>query len=186
MATRPAVRLAWEVVPPGSARRDVAWALLRGLLAPGAELVNPCPHCGGPHGPVQTTDASARPAIAYAGATAVVAVADAGPGRFAIDAELEGDPTRDAAGLDGVLGAGRTATLREWVRVEAALKADGRGLRVDPAGVRVTATDETTWTASVPDGAGIEGWDIAGPPHILVSAAISGAAAGDPGDPATR
>lgn len=189
MTVRTAVRLAWAVVPEGEERRAVAWEVLRGMLAPGARLTNPCPRCGGPHGPIQTTDAAARPAIAYAGATAVIAVAEAGPGRFAIDAESERDQTRDAAGLDGVLGTGRSATLRDWVRVEASLKADGRGLRVDPAAVRVTATGTSTWVAAVPGGDAVEGWDLEGPPGIVVSAAISGAAgagAAVPRDPATR
>ena len=60
----------------------------------------------------------------------------AGPGTFAIDAELETDPVRDAAGLNGILGARSGVRVRDWVRVEAALKADGRGLRVDPGSSR--------------------------------------------------
>ncbi|MDY0910467.1 chemotaxis protein CheY [Microbacterium sp. CFBP9034] len=178
------VRLRWSVVADGVARRVVAWELLLGMLAPGAELSNPCPRCGRPHGPVRTTDAAARPAVAYAGGIAVAAVADAGPGTFAIDAELETDPVRDVAGLDGVLGARMNVHLRDWVRAEAALKADGRGLRVDPGVVAVDAVTRTEWRAVVPGGAPVAGWDLDRVPGVVVSAAISGAEAGAPGDPA--
>lgn len=185
-APRPRVRLTWATVPAGTPRREVAWSLLRGMLAPGAVLSNPCPRCGGPHGPVRSTDASARPAVAYAGDTAIAAVADAGPGRFAIDAEPEVDAARDAAGLDGVLGSRSGVQLRDWVRVEAALKADGRGLRVDPALVGVTARGGTEWCADVPDGDPVAGWDLDGPPGIVLSAALSGAAQAGAAGPATR
>lgn len=180
------VRLAWRVVASGEARRDVAWDLLRGMLAPGSGLSNPCARCGGPHGPVRTTDASARPAVAYAGRVAVVAVADAGTGAFAIDAEAETDPVRDSAGLGGVLGRRQGVRLRDWVRTEAALKADGRGLRVDPGAVAIVAVGPTAWTAVVPDRPPLEGWDLDGPPGILVSAAVTAAAEAAPADPATQ
>ena len=170
------LQLAWQVVPTGAARREVAWDLLRGMLAPGAELSNPCARCGGPHGPVRTTDASARPAVAYASGVAVAAVASAGPGTFAIDAELEIDPVRDAAGLNGILGARSGVRLRDWVRVEAALKADGRGLRVDPGTVVVAPMGDDGWQAVVPDGPVITGWDVDGPHGLVLSAAVSEAA----------
>ncbi|MEZ3162232.1 chemotaxis protein CheY [Microbacterium sp. BWT-B31] len=188
LPTEPAttVRLAWRAVPEGTPRRETAWALLRELLAPGTELTNPCPRCGGPHGPVRTTDASARPAVAYAGAVAVVAVADAGPGGFAIDAEAESDPVRDAAGLRGVLGTRTGVGLRDWVRTEAALKADSRGLRVDPGTVVITPVGTAAWHATVPGGAAVSGWDLDGPPGILVSVALSGGARAAGADPATR
>ncbi|MCC2030982.1 chemotaxis protein CheY [Microbacterium allomyrinae] len=185
---RPPVRLAWAEVPTGIPRREIAWRLLRGLLAADAELTNPCPFCGGPHGPVKTTDAAGRPAIAYAGTTAVAAVADVGAagGAFAIDAEPERDAVRDAAGLAGVLGSGADVHVRDWVRVEAALKADGRGLRVDPGDVVVTEEGPRRWSAIVPGApAPLLGWDLDGPPGVLVSAAVSAAAEEAPGGRAT-
>lgn len=175
LATAPSTRLqlAWKVVPSGAARREVAWDLLREMMALGAELSNPCPRCGGPHGPVRTTDASSRPAVAYASGLAVAAVAARGPGSFAIDAELETDPARDAAGLNGILGARSDVRLRDWVRVEAALKADGRGLRVDPGAVTVAPVGGHRWQAVVPDGPVIVGWDVDGAPGLVISAAFS-------------
>ncbi|WP_349428546.1 chemotaxis protein CheY [Microbacterium sp. LWS13-1.2] len=187
LATTPPTRLqlAWKVVPNGAARRDVAWDLLREMLAPGAELSNPCARCGGPHGPVRTTDGSARPAVAYASGVAVAAVASRGPGTFAIDAEVETDPVRDAAGLNGILGARSGVRLRDWVRVEAALKADGRGLRVDPGTVAVAPVGGQRWRAVVPGGPVIGGWDIGGPPGLVISAALSEASEAARVDPAT-
>lgn len=179
------LQLAWKVVPSGAARRDVAWDLLREMLAPGAELSNPCARCGGPHGPVRTTDASARPAVAYASGVAVAAVASDVPGTFAIDAEVETDPVRDAAGLQGILGGREGVRLRDWVRVEAALKADGRGLRVDPGTVTVDLVRDQGWRAVVPGGPIIAGWDVHGPPGLVISAAFSVASEAVQLDPAT-
>ncbi len=180
------VRLAWRAVPRGAPRRETAWDLLRELLPGEAELINPCARCGGPHGPVRVSDASARPAIAYAGGIAVAAVADAGRGGFAIDAEVEAAPARDSAGLEGVLGSGRQVRLRDWVRTEAALKADGRGLQVDPADVTVIAVDGEQWHAVVPGGDPVRGWDLESPAGLLISAAFSGAAGAARADRATR
>jgi 4'-phosphopantetheinyl transferase len=187
LATAPATRLqlAWKVVPSGAARRDVAWDLLREMLAPGAELSNPCARCGGPHGPVRTTDASARPAVAYASGVAVAAVASRGSGTFAIDAEVETDPVRDAAGLNGILGTRSGVRLRDWVRVEAALKADGRGIRVDPGTVAVAPVGGQGWQAVVPGGPVIAGWDVDGPPGLVISAAFTEASGAARVDPAT-
>lgn len=172
------LRLAWARVPAARPdRRTVAWALLRGLLAdagsPHAVLTNPCPRCGGPHGPVRVNDERWFAAVTYAGASAIVGIHPrAGAAGFALDAEPLHDSVREAAG--GVAGG-----LRRWVRVEAALKATGLGLRVDPASVHVAARDDgTDWSAAVPDAARqsvvtARGQDLScGPPGILLCAAL--------------
>ena len=165
------VDIAWAEVPPGSPRRAHAWRLLAGLLPAGAELGNPCPRCGGPHGPVVVSRAPFVASVTYAGDYAIVAVAATRKATaLGIDAEPEHDARRDAAGMTGVLGAGE-ATVRDWVRVEAALKADGRGLRVDPSRVVVVPAADG-WTAAVPEGGVYTGWDVPGPPGILVSVAV--------------
>lgn len=167
------VRLSAAPVRRGVARREVAWGLLS-ELAPGVSLTNPCPRCGGPHGPVRLEGSDLVASVTYAGDHAIVGVA---PRRFAsalgIDAEPAVDARRDAVGLIGVLGAGRPANVRAWTRVEATLKADGRGLRLDPALVEVTET-ASGWTARVPERTEtFLGYDLAGaPPGILVSAAL--------------
>ncbi len=168
---RSIVDVAWAEVPSGSPRREHAWRLLTRMLPAGAALSNPCPRCGGPHGPVVVSGAPFVASVTYAGGFAIAAVAatrDAAA--LGIDAEPEHDPRRDAAGMAGVLGDGE-ASVRDWVRVEAALKADGRGLRVEPATVAVTA-DTEGWTAVVPGGDVYAGRDLPGPPGLLVSVAV--------------
>ncbi|RIJ50955.1 4-phosphopantetheinyl transferase [Clavibacter lycopersici] len=90
-----------------------------------------CATCGGPHGRPMLGGSRAldglHASVAHAGDAVVVAVSTDGP--IGIDAEPRG---REApAGV----------TLAGWVRIEAVLKADGRGLAVDPARVRF-ADDE--------------------------------------------
>ncbi|WP_239066309.1 hypothetical protein [Microbacterium hibisci] len=109
--------------------------------------------------------------VTYAGGYAIAAVASTEDAvALGIDAEPLDDARRDAAGMRGVLGDG-IASVRDWVRVEAVLKADGRGLRVDPATVVVDATDDG-WTAEVPGGEVYDGWDAPGPPGVLLSIAV--------------
>lgn len=168
------VRVAWRAVADGIPRRDVAWDLLREQLPPGAVIDNPCPRCGGPHGPVRIRGAQATASVTYAGGRAVVAVCSgadvAGIAALGIDAEPLDDARRDAAGLAGVLGPGE-ASVRSWTRVEAALKADGRGLRVDPATVGIEE-HPGGWTARVPGGGTMSGWDAAGPDDLVISVAV--------------
>ncbi|WP_341997761.1 chemotaxis protein CheY [Microbacterium sp. LWH7-1.2] len=168
---RSIVDVAWAEVPPRPPRREHAWRLLTGMLPAGAELSNACSRCGGPHGPVIVSRAPFIASVTYAGGYAIVAVAASrDAAALGVDAEPEHDVRRDAAGMAGVLGDGE-ATVRDWVRVEAALKADGRGLRVEPATVVVSAA-AGGWTAAVPDGEVYIGWDAPGPPGILVSVAV--------------
>ena len=171
MTTTDGVRIAWRAVPAGMPRREVAWALLRELLPPTATIDNPCPRCGGPHGPVRIHGAQAAASVTYAGGHALVAVCTAeGVAAVGIDAESVEDPRRDAAGLVGVLGPG-AASVRSWTRVEAALKADGRGLRVDPAAVRIEE-NPAGWIAHVPGGGSVIGWDAPGPRELVLSVAM--------------
>jgi 4'-phosphopantetheinyl transferase len=160
-------------VPAAVPRRDVAWALLREMLPAGAQLHNPCARCSGQHGAVVVEDAPFAVSVSYAGGLAVAAVVPLGGGVTAIgvDAEPDLDPRRDAVGLRGVLGGDRDVAVREWTRVEAALKADGRALQVDPAGVQVVGTPDS-WTARVPGSGEFNGWDAAAPPGVTISVAV--------------
>lgn len=166
------LRLAWSRVPAGLARRTAAWELIRDLV-PGAALSNRCARCGGDHGPVRIAGAEFEASVTYAGDHAVVAVVSrAEAAAVGIDAELVDDPRRDAVGLAGVLGE-RPADVRAWTRVEATLKADGRGLRLDPALVDVVGT-AASWTARVPGRAfALSGVDLDGPTGIVLSAAFA-------------
>ncbi|WP_445443292.1 4'-phosphopantetheinyl transferase family protein [Clavibacter sp. km1a] len=121
----------------GNADRPARTAAGRDALrALGAELVGVdpadvtvrarCATCGGPHGRPVLGGSRAldglHASVAHAGDAVVVAVSEHGP--IGIDAE-----PRDREAPPGT-------TLAEWVRIEAVLKADGRGLRVDPSLVR--------------------------------------------------
>ncbi|MCT9821052.1 chemotaxis protein CheY [Microbacterium sp. W1N] len=168
------VLLAWAPVPDGTARRETSRALLRGLLAqtghPDAVIAQRCGRCGSDgHGALTVAGAAWRASASYAGGLAVVAVAPAtGIAALGIDAEPVDDAVRDAAGWQGVV----TGGLTQWVRVEAALKADGRGLAVAPQTVRVTAHADG-WTARVPGSAHTyAGWEPAAPAGLVVSVAV--------------
>lgn len=173
------LRLAWARVPGGAgagagagraALRAVAWDLLRVLLAregwPDAVLSNPCARCGGPHGAVQVSGAPWRAAVSYAGGAAVAAIHPDRATRFAVDAEVLADPVRDQAG-------GAPGGLLRWVRVEAVLKADGRGLRGDPDAVVIEET-AAGWRARMPpEPTTYAGREVDGPPGILVAVAVA-------------
>ncbi|MGC0370126.1 hypothetical protein [Microbacterium sp. SLBN-111] len=162
------VRLAWRRVPTGVARRTVSRALLAELLA-GAEFVSRCPACGGDHGRIRVIGMDATASVSYAAGWAFV-VATPGEMRVGLDAVAA-----DADGLDRVLPGG---DARAWARVEAVLKADGRGLTVDPARVHVmdAFVPGSDWSARIDDGAPIAGWDVAGPPGMVVAVAAVGTA----------
>ncbi|KZE43048.1 hypothetical protein [Microbacterium sp. T32] len=157
------VRLAWRRVPAGLARRTVSRALLAELL-PGAEFVSRCPACGGDHGRIRVVGMDASASVSYA---AGWAFALAVPGRMRVG--LDAVPA-DTDGLDRVLSGG---DARAWARVEAVLKADGRGLAVDPARVHVTDpfAPGSDWSARIDDGTPVAGWDVAGPPGTVVAVA---------------
>ncbi|WP_127819132.1 chemotaxis protein CheY [Microbacterium sp. CPCC 204701] len=173
MSALPPVAVRWREIPTGAERRATAWALLQSMLPPGAELDNPCARCGGPHGPVIVTNEPFVASVSYAGALAVAAVSSRADGvtGLGVDAEPLVDPRREAAGMRGIIDPGRAATLRDWTRIEAALKADGRGLRVEPATV-VVREAAASWTAVLPDGVMATGWEPASPPGVLVSVAV--------------
>jgi 4'-phosphopantetheinyl transferase len=167
------ISVQWAPVPPGTARRGIAWGLLRTLVGePDASITSACPHCGGPHGPVRIDGAGAVASVSYAGGFAIVCLAEETvAASVGVDAEAVSDPRRNATAMRGIIHPGRSSSLREWTRVEAVLKADGRGLRVDPAAVALTEGNGQ-WNAMI---AGSDrrfiGWDVAGPPGILVSIA---------------
>ncbi|BDZ65306.1 hypothetical protein GCM10025877_22440 [Agromyces mangrovi Wang et al. 2018] len=94
-----------------------------------------CPRCGGTHG---------RPTVTGPGRPVHVSIAHAAGRAFAvaafspvgIDAEPLDTPSPRLDAARALTGGGRGDPLARWTRVEAVLKADGRGLEVDPAEVR--------------------------------------------------
>ncbi|WP_204162389.1 4'-phosphopantetheinyl transferase family protein [Rathayibacter sp. VKM Ac-2754] len=110
-------------------------------------VVARCASCGGPHGrpALEGPDAAlARLSVSIAHCAGAVVVAASSAGTVGVDIEpVEGPADRGAritqvAGAPFSMGAMRPADpILHWTRVEAALKADGRGLEVDPRRVRI-------------------------------------------------
>lgn len=140
---RAGVRIAWQTLPPERARREIADALVARIATAstgGTVIVGRrCERCGATdHGRPVVTGAPIQASVSYTADVVVVAVADADRVlALGIDAE-RGAPTRQD-GLRGLIPGQRTS-LRHWTRVEAVLKADGRGLSVDPGRVRIERT----------------------------------------------
>lgn len=173
----------WSVVAAGVPRRTVADRLLVDLLSHHGvarpRIQRRCVRCGGDHGVPLVSDGGSETgfvaSVAYASEWAVAAIAPAGA-VFALDAEprdLDEDSLRR---LRTVLGDDR-ADATTWTRIEAALKADGRGLRVDPAEVRLSFSDGLWW-ARIPGRAdSVLVSEVPGPPDVVVTVAAGCAAA---------
>lgn len=97
-----------------------------------------CPDCGRSHGRPRVVGAPApvHISLTHAGGRAI-AVASAVP--VGVDAETRAALRAQRAGVRLVAPASGAESLRHWTRVEAVVKADGRGLRIDPRSVFVTA-----------------------------------------------
>lgn len=102
-----------------------------------------CAHCGSSdHGKPGFAGLPVLVSIAYAGPAVFVALASADRhSALGVDAEeLKSDAAAEAARGSAPEGgacvtADPASSLERWTAVEAVLKADGRGLRVDPSGV---------------------------------------------------
>lgn len=106
-----------------------AASVVSGIAAEALTVEARCPDCGGPHGAPGIRGASVFVSLAHC-ASIVVAVASlSGPVGVDIEARTEESADRLAA-IQALTG---EPSLRRWTRTEAVLKADSRGLRVDPA-----------------------------------------------------
>jgi 4'-phosphopantetheinyl transferase len=112
--------------------RELAGELL-GVDPAAVPLSAPCPDCGREHGRPRIIGSDLRVSLSH-GADAVVTAA-VGGARVGIDVESATAVVADLAPLIP------HPTLVGWTRIEAVLKADGRGLRVDPGAVRFTETE---------------------------------------------
>ena len=108
--------------------RDAASAV-SGVAAEALTVEARCPDCGGPHGAPGIRGEKVFVSLAHC-ASIVVAVASVrAPVGVDVEVRAEVCPARLAA-IEALTGDG---SLRRWTRTEAILKADSRGLRVDPA-----------------------------------------------------
>jgi 4'-phosphopantetheinyl transferase len=113
-------------------------------LVPGAGIAfsSVCPRCGGDHGPPVAVGLPVSVSVSYAASmVAVGAVHDRDAAGLGIDLESE----RPGAGgrlleLAPLFAPRDPPDLRGWTMIEAALKADGRGLRVPPGDVVLEAS----------------------------------------------
>jgi 4'-phosphopantetheinyl transferase len=126
-------------VAAGPLDRDAGRALLRELaaaelgVAPAdAPLVQRCPDCGGPHGRPVIAGSELRVSLSRCplGTVSVAAWGRA----IGVDVEPRELPAERVDAIRAVAGGDGVA---HWTAVEAVLKADGRGLRVDPRLVRI-------------------------------------------------
>jgi 4'-phosphopantetheinyl transferase len=130
-------------------------AELTGVDAGSVRIEARCPDCGGPHGRpvVMAPDAARRihVSLSHVGSTLVAAASvDRSVGVDAEPADALADRSR-AASIRNALGRTDGDALLLWTAVEAVLKADGRGLRVDPRTVSLEpGRDGMLFEASVP------------------------------------
>lgn len=167
-------------------------ARLAGVADAEVELVRRCPDCGGPHGrPVVLAPATARDiAVSLAHASPTASLVQAGSAaterpadrdtwhavaavrgrRIGVDLERDDAPAARLAAIRALLGES-VDPLRAWTEAEAVLKADGRGLRVDPATLVRTETALGT-TASVPGSSTSYALHPVPAPGLVVAVAI--------------
>jgi 4'-phosphopantetheinyl transferase len=145
-------------------------------------LVQPgvCRKCGLRHAGTELEGVPARASVSYAAGLVVAAVAPTSRVcRLGVDVEPAiADSTR-VEDLRRLLGASTEPVVRRWTRVEAVLKADGRGLLIDPGAVWLRRGG--AWIAG--EQASYVVAEVGGPPGYLISlawcaAAVSAAASG--------
>lgn len=133
-----------STMPPDRQRAfTTARALLRrvvgarlGLPPSEVSLAARCDRCAGPHGPVTVVGHDLEVSVSRPGP--LVAVAVGSGGRLGVDVEEVDRVARAPLGrVLPVAGASDDDVARSWVRREAALKAVGAGLRLDPGTVRI-------------------------------------------------
>ena len=108
-------------------------------VAPGSVAIEArCTDCGGPHGQPRVLGSRLRVSVAHCPAAIVVVAAR--ERTIGVDVESVAGPRSRVDAIGAVTG---IASLEHWTRVEAVLKADGRGLRVDPRSVEIMGQDAT-------------------------------------------
>ena len=184
-------RSRYEVLEGRAASRFLAGRTLLaraiGEFTPGdLRLETRCAVCGGhDHGALRTVSGQVAVSVSYAGDLVVVAAASAHIARaVGIDVEAHG---HDGAmeELRMLFAPANPPTIAEWTRIEAAAKAEGRGLHIPPHLVVVTGQPGATLpggrlVAMPGRGATIEVAAAPGPEGYAVSVAIDPASGSEP------
>lgn len=150
------------------ARSAVLDRLLEAAGAGGDTVEHSCPHCGSTeHGPLRTSSGTVVVSLSHAGDLTAGAVARASA---AASVGVDVEPDRGEGRLNELaplFAPAEPPTLREWTLIEAAAKADGRGLRIPPSLIVLDGA-----TAYVPGRAPIDIAAVEGPEGYLISVAI--------------
>ena len=115
--------------------RELA-AELTGLPLKSITVTAACPDCGREHGRPRVDGVFVS--LSHSGAVTVAAASAEAP--VGVDMEPRDAPPERLAAIRDVA---RGDDLTHWTRVEAVLKADGRGLRVDPREVGIQGAEAT-------------------------------------------
>lgn len=115
-----------------------------------------CPDCERPHGQPIVEGTDLHVSLSHAGDRTLAALLEGSA--IGVDIERLDASSERLAAIREVAGGG---DLRHWTRVEAVLKADGRGLRVDPREV-VIEEDRATL-----DGRGYQLNEIDDPSYVI-------------------
>ena len=101
-----------------------------------------CPDCGEQHGRPTITGTELFVSLSHADGLVVAALSDSAP--IGVDIERRHASTERLAAIREITG---DDGVRHWTGVEAVLKADGRGLRVDPRAIHIAGDIATLESA---------------------------------------
>ncbi|MDN3497071.1 hypothetical protein QL996_14100 [Planococcus sp. APC 4015] len=127
-----------------SGRRGVADALLAKLVAALGEsgtIGRLCPTCGSTMHGRPVVDAPVALSLGYAGALVAAAAARTAEAA-SVGIDIEPDD-REVGDLRALFAPRDAPDLAGWTRIEAVLKADGRGIRLDPSRVVIEGAQAT-------------------------------------------
>lgn len=156
------------------AGRALIRALVRRITGSDAVLVSSrCARCGADHGRPRSAGVSLS--VSHAEDLVVVA-ATAGSIPLGIDVE-EAAAAGRLAELASMFPDGSAPDLAAWTRIEAVVKADGRGFEIDPSDVllqaRADGADPCVWSAALPGRPSpLEVMTLVGPPGYMLSVAV--------------
>lgn len=179
-AMGPVQRERFRTLAPAAAVRfatgRVLIAELVAELAGDADLLldSTCARCGADHGAPLLRNAPVVVSVSYAGSLVAAAAAHR-RAATAVGIDIEPlAPRRPMSDLAPLFAPDPPPDVAGWTRIEAALKADGRGLRVPPGDVELRRRPGTRgWTASVPGSSETIAVDtVAGPPGHALSIAV--------------